>query len=191
MKLDLSTYLVTDTALSGARGTEEVVRLALTGGVTVVQLRDPHAKTGEMVEQARALLRVLRPAGVPLIINDRVDVASGRGVARHAVPFQVPADRLRAENLAFELELVFPNRDLLLVVQPVSRNVPLPREDQNLDHRQPAAHRVFMHQAGGGDRAVIGVRAKNHERPSRAQDVPERFPDIDQVAMRVATTSRF
>jgi len=74
-RFDLTAYLVTDRALCGARSVEDVVRRAILGGVTLVQLRDPHAKTGELVEQARALLRLLRPVGIPLIINDRVDVA--------------------------------------------------------------------------------------------------------------------
>jgi thiamine-phosphate pyrophosphorylase len=74
-KLDLSTYLITDRSLCGERGILEVVRRAIEGGVSLVQLRDPEAKTGELVAQARALLALLRPAGVPLIINDRVDVA--------------------------------------------------------------------------------------------------------------------
>jgi thiamine-phosphate pyrophosphorylase len=73
-KLDLTLYLVTDPHLSGERGVIETVRRAIDGGVTAVQLRDPHAKTRALIEQARALLAVLRPAGVPLIINDRVDV---------------------------------------------------------------------------------------------------------------------
>ena len=77
--LDLSVYLITDRGLCGARGVEELVRLALAGGVSLVQLRDPHAKTRELVEQARALLRLLQPAGVPLIVNDRVDVALAAG----------------------------------------------------------------------------------------------------------------
>lgn len=75
MKLDLSTYLVTDASLCGERGVEAVVRQAIAGGVSLVQLRDPVAKTGELVQQARALLALLRPARIPLIINDRVDVA--------------------------------------------------------------------------------------------------------------------
>jgi thiamine-phosphate pyrophosphorylase len=75
MKLDLSTYLLTDRSLCAERGVEAVVRQAIAGGVSLVQLRDPEAKTGELVEQARALLALLRPAGIPLIINDRVDVA--------------------------------------------------------------------------------------------------------------------
>jgi thiamine-phosphate pyrophosphorylase len=73
--LDLTTYLVSDHGLCGARGVAAVVRSAVAGGVSLVQLRDPHAKTGQLVAQARALLEVLRPAGIPLIINDRVDVA--------------------------------------------------------------------------------------------------------------------
>ena len=75
----LETYLVTDRGLCGARGVEAVVREAVAGGATIVQLRDPHAHTAQLVEDARALLRVLRPAGVPLIVNDRVDVALAAG----------------------------------------------------------------------------------------------------------------
>lgn len=77
--LDLSTYLVTDRSLCGERGVLNVVSSAVVGGVSLVQLRDPDAKTGQLVEQARALLALLRPAGIPLIINDRVDVALAVG----------------------------------------------------------------------------------------------------------------
>jgi len=73
-RFDLSLYLVTDPLLAGPRGVVETVRQALDGGVTIVQLRDPEAKTRALVETAAALLEVTRPRGVPLIINDRVDV---------------------------------------------------------------------------------------------------------------------
>lgn len=72
---DLSLYLVTDPRLTAQRGLLESVRAAVAGGVTLVQLRDPDAKGRALAEQARALLALLRPLGVPLIINDRVDVA--------------------------------------------------------------------------------------------------------------------
>lgn len=72
---DLSLYLVTDPVLCGGRGVVETVKAAVEGGVTIVQLRDPDAKGGRQVETARALLAILRPRGIPLIINDRVDVA--------------------------------------------------------------------------------------------------------------------
>ncbi len=72
---DLSLYLVTDRPLSLGRSLEEVVDKAAQGGVTMVQLREKDADTGEFVELARKLMKVLKPLGIPLIINDRVDVA--------------------------------------------------------------------------------------------------------------------
>lgn len=72
---DLSLYLVTDPRQTMARGLLETVAQAVAGGVTLVQLRDPQAKGRLLVEQARALVALLRPKGIPLIVNDRVDVA--------------------------------------------------------------------------------------------------------------------
>ena len=75
MKQNLKLYLVTDRDLSLGRSLEEIVCEAVAGGVTIVQLREKDAATGEFVELARRLMAVLKPLGVPLIINDRVDVA--------------------------------------------------------------------------------------------------------------------
>lgn len=75
MKNALKLYLVTDRDLSLGRSLEEIVCEAVAGGVTIVQLREKDAATGEFVELARRLMAVLKPLGVPLIINDRVDVA--------------------------------------------------------------------------------------------------------------------
>lgn len=75
MKQALKLYLVTDRNLSLGRSLEEVVCEAVAGGVTIVQLREKDAATGEFVELARRLMAILKPLGVPLIINDRVDVA--------------------------------------------------------------------------------------------------------------------
>lgn len=72
---DLSLYLVTDRPLSLGRPIEEVVTAAVEGGVTMVQLREKECPTGEFITLARALKEALAPHGVPLIINDRVDVA--------------------------------------------------------------------------------------------------------------------
>lgn len=70
-----SLYLVTDAALAGRRAIEEIVREAVAGGVTVVQLREKAASSREMLRRARALKEILAPRGVPLIVNDRCDVA--------------------------------------------------------------------------------------------------------------------
>lgn len=74
-KDSLKLYLVTDRDLSCGRSLEEIVCEAIEGGVTMVQLREKDAPTGEFVKQGRRLMSVLKPLGVPLIINDRVDVA--------------------------------------------------------------------------------------------------------------------
>ena len=75
MKEKFKLYLVTDRDLSLGRPLEEIVSEAVAGGVTMVQLREKDAATGEFVELGRRLMSLLKPLGVPLIINDRVDVA--------------------------------------------------------------------------------------------------------------------
>lgn len=79
MPLDLSVYLVTDARLCAGRGLLETVRASAEGGATIVQLRDPDAPARRLVEQARALVAMLRPLGIPLIVNDRADVAVSAG----------------------------------------------------------------------------------------------------------------
>ena len=75
MKDALKLYLVTDRSLSLGRPLEDIVAKAVDGGVTMVQLREKDTDTGEFVKLARRLLAVLKPLNIPLIINDRVDVA--------------------------------------------------------------------------------------------------------------------
>lgn len=78
-RIDYALYLVTDRALSRGRATAEIVRAAVAGGVTCVQLREKHCGTREFLEEARALRAVSRALGIPLIVNDRVDVALAVG----------------------------------------------------------------------------------------------------------------
>ena len=74
-KADWSVYLITDRRIAGDRSLLEVVRAAIRGGATVVQLREKEATTREMIELGEALHRITRQAGIPLIVNDRLDVA--------------------------------------------------------------------------------------------------------------------
>ena len=77
---DLSLYLVTDTGLCGGRdGVLATVVAAVAGGVTAVQVRDPRARTRDLVELCRDLRARLAPAGIPLLVNDRADVAVAVG----------------------------------------------------------------------------------------------------------------
>ena len=76
---DLSLYLVTDRGLSLGRATVDIVRAAVAGGVTCVQLREKECSTRQFVAEARAVREVLAGTGIPLIINDRIDVALAVG----------------------------------------------------------------------------------------------------------------
>jgi len=78
-RVDWSLYLVVVPQLCLGRPPEDVVRRAVAGGVTVVQLRDKECSTRRYVECAGRLHDMLAPRGVPLIINDRLDVAMAVG----------------------------------------------------------------------------------------------------------------
>lgn len=71
----LRLHLVTDSTQCGASGLLDVVAAAVRGGVSCVQLREKNLDVREFVARARALKALLGPLGVPLIINDRLDVA--------------------------------------------------------------------------------------------------------------------
>ncbi|MGD8993137.1 MAG: thiamine phosphate synthase [Desulfobacterales bacterium] len=73
--IDYSLYLVTDRDLARGRSTLEIVTAAVNGGATIVQLREKECSTLEFIEQALSIKAFLVTRNVPLIINDRVDVA--------------------------------------------------------------------------------------------------------------------
>lgn len=97
-------YLVTDRALCGRRNLEEVVSLAVQGGVSWVQLREKDLPTRPFIEEARRLKGVLAPLGVPLIINDRLDVvlaveADGIHIGQEDIPYEIARRLLGPEAI--------------------------------------------------------------------------------------------
>ena len=95
-RFDPTLYLVTDSELARGRALPDVVAAAVRGGVTLVQLRDEHAEGRALLEMARALKAVLDPEGVPLIVNDRADVAHAAGAGCHVGQSDLPAAAARA-----------------------------------------------------------------------------------------------
>lgn len=77
--LDLSLYLVADSALCADRGAVATVQAAVRGGATLVQVREPAATTRELSCLAEAVHLALAGTGVPLLVNDRLDVALAVG----------------------------------------------------------------------------------------------------------------
>ena len=78
--VDPTLYVIVDPARSRGRPLPELARAAADNGATLIQYRDKANDTGQMVETARAILAALEGA-VPLIVNDRVDVALAAGAA--------------------------------------------------------------------------------------------------------------
>jgi thiamine-phosphate pyrophosphorylase len=68
-------YLVTDRPLCLDRPLTSIVAHAIRAGIACVQLREKNASTRDFLNQALALKPMLASAGIPLIINDRVDIA--------------------------------------------------------------------------------------------------------------------
>lgn len=78
---DYSIYLVTDDGCLQGRALLDCVREALEGGVTLVQYRAKTASSAEMYDEALQLKALCDSFNVPLIINDRLDIAMAVGAA--------------------------------------------------------------------------------------------------------------
>jgi len=74
-KVDCSLYLVTDRGLSLGRSNLEIIRAAVAGGVTMVQLREKEAATRKFYEEGLKIREFLGEHNIPLIVNDRLDIA--------------------------------------------------------------------------------------------------------------------
>ncbi|NMM04822.1 thiamine phosphate synthase [Polaromonas sp.] len=75
----LRLYLVTDQSLVRGRPLADVVAAAVQGGVSCVQLREKNLGTRDFLAQALMLKKLLAPHRVPLVINDRIDIALACG----------------------------------------------------------------------------------------------------------------
>jgi thiamine-phosphate pyrophosphorylase len=75
----LRLYLVTDQPSLKGRTLTDVVLAAVQGGVTCVQLREKHASSRDFYAQGIALMHLLGPLNIPLVINDRIDIALACG----------------------------------------------------------------------------------------------------------------
>ena len=109
-RFDLSLYLVLDRELCEPLGMVETARLAVAGGVTLVQLRDKEASTARMIETGRALKTALAGSGVPLIVNDDVEAA----IAIDAEGLHVGQDDM---DVGIARRLIGPDRILGLSVE--------------------------------------------------------------------------
>ena len=87
-------YLVTDRGLCRNRPLPEIILQSVQGGAAYVQLREKDLPTRAFVEEARAIKKILEPYRVPLIINDRIDVAlaccaDGVHIGQEDMPYEI------------------------------------------------------------------------------------------------------
>ena len=89
-------HLLTDVVLQSRFSHEELARLGIAGGADTIQFREKGGSTRRMIEVAKSMGVVCRQAGVPLIVNDRIDVAiasDADGVHLGQSDFPIPLAR--------------------------------------------------------------------------------------------------
>ena len=106
MKKDfnLDVYFVTDRDLSRGRPIEGIVAAAARGGATVVQLREKECSTREFIDIGNRVKDILAPYNVPLIINDRLDVAlaidaDGIHIGQSDMPYDIARKYLGPDKI--------------------------------------------------------------------------------------------
>lgn len=104
INFDLSLYLVTDRTLSMGRSLSYIVEEAVLGGVTIVQLREKDCSSREFYELAVQLKKLLKQYHIPLIINDRLDIAlasdaDGLHIGQGDLPWDIARKILGREKI--------------------------------------------------------------------------------------------
>lgn len=102
--IDYTLYLCTDRQLMTTETIEESVELAIQGGVSVVQLREKTCTSREFYDMAKAVKTITDAYEVPLIINDRIDIALAVGadgvhLGQGDIPIGVARNLLGADKI--------------------------------------------------------------------------------------------
>ena len=96
MNFDYTLYLVTDRQLMSCDSLTEAVEQAILGGCTMIQLREKELPSLEFYNQAVAVKQVTERYHIPLIINDRIDIAmAGQAAGVHIGQHDLPAATVR------------------------------------------------------------------------------------------------
>ncbi|MGN0701506.1 MAG: thiamine phosphate synthase, partial [Oscillospiraceae bacterium] len=103
-KVDYTLYLCTDRELMSCGSIEQLVEQAIVGGVSIVQLREKNCSSREFLENAISVKKITDRFGVPLIINDRLDIclasdASGVHLGQSDIPCTVARKILGSDKL--------------------------------------------------------------------------------------------
>ncbi|OPJ55183.1 thiamine-phosphate synthase [Alkalithermobacter paradoxus] len=120
MNVDFSLYLVTDREILKGRDLFNSIEQAILGGVTVVQIREKNASSLEFYNIAKKAKLITDKYNIPLIINDRVDIAiavdaSGVHLGQNDLPAKVARNLIGKNKIlgisTYNLELALKARD--------------------------------------------------------------------------------
>src|SRR4030067_3060287 len=97
-------YVLLDRGLSGNRDIEKITYELVKGGAEIIQYRDKISEDREYLDNAKAVQKVLKRAGIPLIINDRLDIAwylnaDGVHLGQGDLPIKVAKELLSREKI--------------------------------------------------------------------------------------------
>lgn len=104
MPVDYSVYLVTDRGILGGRDLLKAVEDAIIGGVSLIQLREKDISTRDFYNLAVKMKELVNSYGVPLIINDRLDIAlavdaDGLHIGQDDMPLKIARQILGPEKI--------------------------------------------------------------------------------------------
>ncbi|MEA2107650.1 MAG: thiamine phosphate synthase [Bacteroidota bacterium] len=104
IKFDTALCLVTDRVLSLGRSLDWVIEKAVRGGTTIVQLREKSLETKDFIDEAIRIKKLLKPYRVPLLVNDRVDVAmavkaDGVHLGQNDMPYEMARKLLGKDSI--------------------------------------------------------------------------------------------
>lgn len=102
--LDISLHAILDPQIARGRPLADLARAAVAGGATILQLRDKRASTRALIEETQAILAAIAGRGVPLLVNDRVDVAmaaraDGVHLGQDDMPFALAREMMGAKAI--------------------------------------------------------------------------------------------
>lgn len=166
---DLSLYLVTDSELANGRDIRWVVEEAVKGGCTMVQLREKDCGTREFIEKAQDLKEILRPYNVPLIINDRVDVAlavdaDGVHVGQSDMPYEVARKLLGPDKI---IGISVENIDEVEAANAIDVDYiavsPVFSTSTKTDTKKPFLLDGALHAVSLSKHPIVGIGGMNHK----------------------------
>jgi thiamine-phosphate pyrophosphorylase len=103
-RFDISLYVITDRRQSSGRGSEEIIKKALAGGATIIQLREKDISDRQLYEEGLRIKEIVKQSPAHFFINDRIDLvlaldADGLHLGQDDLPLPIARKLLGKEKI--------------------------------------------------------------------------------------------